>query len=171
MRKNDLIEQNNVLFDKLQKSLVINKDLQEEINKKNEQVLQMQNQLNELSKRVEELSKNNGFVVRTDLESCDIEEPIETNADNVVENEPIKFSEEIEYGAKIIGKIVVESAKASEQVADNVELKNLILFKTESIKAEILSICNSDVSFEDKKGMIDFQLQEAIDYYRSIVAQ
>ncbi len=172
MRKKDLIEQNSVLFDKLQKSLVVNKDLKTELQNKDGLLNEMQQQIDELVKKVEALSNKNTFNINyeniNEITPSQNDEEITENCEEV---EPIKFSDEIEYGSKIIGKIVIESAKASEKVAENAELKNLILFKTESIKAEILNICDSEISFEDKKSMIDFQLQEAIDYYRSIIAQ
>ena len=178
MKKKDLFEQNNELFDKLQKSLVINKRLESELTNKDDMLLKLQQQIDELSKRVEELSHaaENTFTVDYGVKTSDAQlDERKTSPESVSEPdvmaEEIKFSDEIEYGAKIIGKIVVESAKATELVANNKELVNLILFKTESIKAEILNICNSEVSFDDKKSMIDFQLQEATDYYKSILAQ
>lgn len=172
MKKKDLLEQNSVLFDKLQKSLVINKDLKAELHNKDSELKSLQQQIDELVKKVEALSNNNAFAVNyVETNNIVTIEDKEEIAEEKIDIEPIRFSDEIEYGSKIIGKIVVESAKATEQVSENAELKNLILFKTESIKAEILNICNSEISIEDKKSMIDFQLQEAIDYYRSIIAQ
>ena len=171
MRKKDLLSQNASLFDKLQKSIVQNRELKKEIDIKNSIVVQMQKRLDELSKKVDALSANQNSFVLQEKAVLSAEEQTEdfTNEDAVVQT--VALSSEIEYGAKIIGKIVVESAKATEKIGDNSELRNLIMFKTESIKAEILSICNSDVSLDDKKRMIDFQLEEAIDYYRSIIAQ
>lgn len=181
MKKKDLFEQNNELFDKLQRSLVINKKLKAELSNKDDMLLKLQQQIDELSERIEELSHatENAFAVDYNVQESvlansqdiELEAATEPIPEPIVKLEQVKFSDEIEYGAKIIGKIVVESAKATEIVANNKELVNLILYKTESIKAEILSICNSEVSFVDKKSMIDFQLQEAIDYYKSILAQ
>ena len=86
-------------------------------------------------------------------------------------------SPEIEYGAAVIGKIVVEAAKYINRVTSRgeqeytKELINLILGRTEVAKSEILSIVSSDAGTDEKKRGADVQLEQAKDYFESIIAQ
>lgn len=84
---------------------------------------------------------------------------------------------EMDYGAEVIGKVVIEAAKccnrltSGEQSQEVKELLNLILGKTEVVKAEILKIVSSDVSPDDKLPEIDRCFTEAADYFESVMAQ
>ena len=86
-------------------------------------------------------------------------------------------SPEIEYGAAVIGKIVVEAAKYINRVTSRgeqeytKELINLILGRTEVAKSEILGIVSSDAAADEKKRGADAQLEQAKDYFESIIAQ
>ena len=86
-------------------------------------------------------------------------------------------SPEVEYGAAVIGKIVVEAAKYINRVTSRgeqeytKELINLILGRTEVAKSEILSIVSSDAGADEKKRGADAQLEQAKDYFESIIAQ
>lgn len=82
----------------------------------------------------------------------------------------------MEFGAEIIGKIVIESAKYADLVAasvspDKKELLNLIMGKSEVCKAEILNIVTGSASNETKISLINSQLSEAVDYFKSVAAQ
>ena len=82
----------------------------------------------------------------------------------------------MEFGAEIIGKIVIESAKYADLVAASTtinkkELLNLIMGKSEVSKAEILNIVTSDAATDTKISLINAQLSEAVDYFKSVVAQ
>lgn len=139
-------------------------------------------------------------------ETCEIaEEPVETceiavetteEAEEVLieEEEPEKVIEKkvlnilptteevilpdsmMEFGAEIIGKIVIESAKYADLVAASTtvnkkELLNLIMGKSEICKAEILNIVTSESETDIKISLINAQLSEATDYFKSVVAQ
>lgn len=98
------------------------------------------------------------------------QEPVESP------DEPIVLDDVMEYGSRIIGMIVVESAKYADQISgsageDKKDLINLIMGKTEVCKAEILSITLCDAADESKRSLIDSQYTEAIDYFKSVVAQ
>lgn len=172
MSKKDLLQQNTVLFDNLNKFKLENIDLKKELEIKSEVIAGMQQRIDLLTKQIDELkAKVPQFKIEMgDDKTSDVllNEPAEPVINN---NSSLTLSEEIEYGAKVIGKIVVEQAKANEKVGDNSELKNLMLFKTECIKTEILTICNSEVPLSDKIRLIDDQFIEATDYFRSIIAQ
>lgn len=92
------------------------------------------------------------------------------------EQEPV-VSEEFEYAASVIGKTVVKSTKVCNELAltngeiDTKELVNLVLGRTEVLKAEILKILNSDNDFEQKKDLMQKEQNDAYDYFDSIKAQ
>lgn len=84
---------------------------------------------------------------------------------------------EMDYGAEVIGKVVVEAAKCCNRLTSGEpsqavkELVNLILGKTEVTKADILKIVSSDTSPEAKMQEIDRCFTEAADYFESVMAQ
>ena len=92
------------------------------------------------------------------------------------ETEAATLDDAMEYGAEIIGKIVVESARYSDMVNDkpsenNKDLINLIMGKTEICKAEILTIATRELDYNTKRDLMDSQLNDAIDYFKSVLAQ
>ena len=75
-----------------------------------------------------------------------------------------------------IGKIVCESVKATRIISasdseNKKELLNLIMGKGEIAKNEIFNVTESDVSAEAKQELIDAQVAEAIDYFKSVAEQ
>ena len=83
---------------------------------------------------------------------------------------------ETDYGASVIGEIVISAAKycnrlTSEPTEEKRELVNLILGRTEVAKAEILKIISADGSFETKKNAIIREKAAAEDYFQSVMAQ
>lgn len=100
---------------------------------------------------------------------------IETEKEIIVELPPL-VNEAVEYGSVAIGKIICESVKATRTIGDSVsenkkELLNLIMGKGEIAKNEIFNITESDVSAEAKRELIDAQVVEAIDYFKSVAEQ
>ena len=86
------------------------------------------------------------------------------------------LTEEMELGAKIIGAAVVESAKICNQITaiggeDSKELVNLVLSRCEVLKAEILAICCSETTQNQKIDMMETEKNAAYDYFNSILAQ
>ena len=82
----------------------------------------------------------------------------------------------MEYGAVIIGKITVESAKCCDIISKNggenvKELLSLVMGKSELSKAEILNIAMCDADDEQKKSLIDKELTDATDYFKSVSEQ
>lgn len=86
-------------------------------------------------------------------------------------------SKDTEYGAAVIGRLVIEAAKycnrltAGEQSGEVKELVNLILGRTEVAKAEILKIVTSDKPSEQKSEETDRCFEQAADYFKSVMAQ
>ncbi len=92
-------------------------------------------------------------------------------------NENSAVSEITEYGAQVIGKIIITSTAYcnalntsyhGEQVK---ELVDLILSKTDAAKSKILEIISNDLSFDDKKDSIDNQQTLAYDYFERVISQ
>lgn len=86
------------------------------------------------------------------------------------------LSEEMELGAKIIGKTVIEAARICNQITetggeDSKELVNLVLGRCEVLKAEILAISCCEVNFQQKEEMMISEQNAACDYFNSILAQ
>ena len=126
-------------------------------------------------------------VIETKVELKEIkEETIETTVEDTSAKKPLKIlpmGEEVvlpdsimEFGAEIIGKIVIESAKYADLVTASTtlnkkELLNLIMGKSEVCKAEILNIVTSGATTDAKISLINAELSEATDYFKSVVAQ
>ncbi|MBO5357942.1 MAG: hypothetical protein J6A78_01295 [Clostridia bacterium] len=86
------------------------------------------------------------------------------------------LTEEMEIGAKIIGKTVIEATKICNLITENggedsKELVNLVLSRCEVLKAEILAICRCEVNFDQKLSMMESEQTAAVDYFNSILAQ
>ena len=86
------------------------------------------------------------------------------------------LSEEMEMGAKIIGKTVIEAAKICNQITEkggeeSKELVNLVLGRCEVLKAEILAIARCEVNISQKEEMMISEQNAAYDYFNSILAQ
>lgn len=114
-----------------------------------------------------------GFIVKTEENPVTQAIPLEEKTDA----EPVVLKDDImEYGSRTIGKIIVESAKYANVISatDNEnkkELINLIMGKAEVAKAEVFNISTSEITCDNKKEMIDAQLVEATDYFKSVAAQ
>lgn len=125
----------------------------------------------ELKKQVEALNDENNFLRENQKKS----EPLKELENRMISQNLI--SKETEYGAQVIGQIVISAAKhcnlltASSDKSDIKELINLILGRTEVAKAEILKTVSSQLDFEEKKTYINAQKNAAEDYFASIMAQ
>ncbi len=108
----------------------------------------------------------------------------EEKTENEISFEDIKETEipvtELEpstqYGAQIIGKIILDGTKISNTFAENqnafsIDLINLVLGKTEVCKAAIYDICHSDKSDDEKMNLIDAVYSECADYFNGLTKQ
>ncbi len=94
--------------------------------------------------------------------------------EKVITNATLK--PDMEYGAAIIGKIVIAAAEYSNRLTiggddRHKELLNLILGKTEMAKSEILSVIETNDSFDIKCAKIDQILAVSKEYFESVIAQ
>ncbi len=113
----------------------------------------------------EEKTDSVGFTVRV-VDQVDLSE----NTSSDEELNPM------EYGAVIIGKITVESAKCCDVITKNggndvKELLSLVMGKSELAKAEILNIAMSEDGDTVKREKIDAMLLETTDYFKSVSEQ
>ncbi len=117
------------------------------------------------------------FYENEDLEEV-AEQPQEAVQEVVEQNAPVEIpiTQEQEYGAAVIGKIVLESARCCNQLTssgDNryKELVNLILGRAEVAKSEVLDIVSAKVDFSEKQKMMDACCVEALEYFANVMRQ
>ncbi len=159
MRKKKLIEQNLNLFEDLQKT-------QLELNELKKQLAQNVDEINTLKAQLEAAKEPKAV--------DEVTEPMRRLEEKVIINATLK--PDMEYGANIIGKIVVAAAEYSNRLTiggddRHKELLNLILGKTEMAKAEILSVIETNDSFDVKCAKIDQILAVTKEYFESVIAQ
>lgn len=164
-----MIQQNRELFDKLQFANLNIKRLRDENTVLKEKLDILNNQLNKLNEKVK--AYNETAEVKPEDGNA-----TENHYGKAESSEPVELPAETEYGAKIIGDIVLQSVNYSNRLSvvqkSNVkELVNLILGKTEVAKSEVLNIVLSDVSLENKFQMMDTVYNETIEYFKSILEQ
>lgn len=157
MRKKVLIEQNLALFEQLQKAQLEVNELKKTLKGYDEKMAKLEGELEELRKAEE---------VQT--------APLKKLEEKVIANANLK--PDVEYGAKIIGEIVVSATNYSNNLtaggeSANRELVNLILGKTEVAKSEILNIVSGEASLDVKQSLIDSVRDDAQEYFKSVMAQ
>ena len=157
MRKKDLLTQNTQLFDEISEAQLQISSLKKEIADRDREIEGLKKEIERLNAKI------------------NATEPLKALEKKVIKQTEV--SQEVDYGATVIGKTVVEAAKCCNEVAAkgnpelSKELVNLILGRTEVAKSEILSIVSSEDSFETKKQKIDAQYENAVDYFISVTAQ
>lgn len=185
MRKKLLMMQNDDLFNRLQRTTLELERLRKENSRLNDIVVSLNDRLDICNAKIEEYKNNAVSEITLTVGKSESEGREQTHqaADTTVTNEPVQkitevpvLSDDMIFGSEIIGDIVVDAARCSNDLAamgraDAKELINLTLGKSEVAKAEILNIISSDVDFETKKQLMLSQKQEAQEYFKSILAQ
>ncbi len=159
MRKKKLIEQNLSLFEDLQKT-------QREISELKKLLSENANEIKSLKAQLDKAKE-----VETETT---VTEPMRRLEEKVISNAILK--PDMEYGAKVIGQIVVSAAEYSNKLTvggddSKKELVNLILGKTEMAKAEILSVVQTNDSFDIKCAKMDQIAAVSKEYFESVLAQ
>ncbi len=159
MRKKKLIEQNLSLFEQLQKT--------------QGEIVELKRML---TKSADEISVLKAKIAENKVEEKPqaVTEPMRRLEEKVIANATLK--PDMEYGALVIGKIVVAAAEYSNKLTiggdeSKKELVNLILGKTEVAKAEILSVIETGDSFDVKCTKMDQIATLAKEYFESVIAQ
>lgn len=157
MRKKDLLQQNSRLFDELQKTRFELNDLKKQLNSRENEIEFLKTELKNRENKSEEPT-----------------EPMHRLEEKVIAT--ANSNPDFDYGAKIIGEIVVCAAEYSNKLTlggddRHKELVNLILGKTEIAKAEILSVVESNDTFEVKCTKIDNIATVSKEYFESVAAQ
>lgn len=157
MRKSEMLKQNTELFDRLTDAELKITALKKEIAERDSIISSLKAENERLNARLSATA------------------PLKTLEQKVTKQ--AELSPEVEYGAEVIGKTVLEAARycneltASAKTETEKELLNLILGRTEVAKAEILKIVGSDDELELKKQKIDGQYKTAAEYFESVKAQ
>ncbi len=166
MRKKDLFNQNVSLFEQLQSARI-------EIKRLNSLICSLTDKIEALEsakENNESLDKEKETVFRVDsAEDSDNEISF-----SVIDN--IKLDEITQYGAEIIGKIVVSASQYSNSltVGGNTkyrELVNLLLGRTEVAKADILAAVTSENTPDEIKNSINDIYDTTLEYFSSVMAQ
>ena len=89
---------------------------------------------------------------------------------------PIEFGEEINYASAQIGKVIVKiSDFCNNMVSTNNqnarELINLALGRGEVFKADVMTVLQSNVSFNDKSSIIEDKIKDVDSYIISLYGQ
>ncbi len=163
MRKKKLIEQNLALFENLQKTKLQVNELQEILNKNAEEIKNLKAQLAVQKEQLQQPPKQ-----------PPVTEPMRKLEEKILLNATLK--PDVEYGAKVIGKLVISAAEYSNRLSiggdeTRKELINLILGKTEMTKAEILSVVEDADSLEAKYAKMDQIAASTDEYFKSVIAQ
>ncbi len=177
MLKKNLIKQNGELFDRLNDANGRIAELEAQLQEREGELESLNDQVLELRRELAERQ------AQKDEEPTD-EVPVETVEEKKEQNEQpeiptpavIKVEDCVEYGAQVIGKIVVSAAGFSNRLtvdgdSSKRELVNLILGRTEVAKSEILDITSGEAEDSIKRYMIDRVHDEALEYFKSVMAQ
>ena len=156
LRKRKIIEQNAVLFERIEK-------LKRQIEKLNVK-------LKDANAEIERLNEEKSAAAEAVLDTAT---PIKKIEEKVILSAP-EFNA-ADYGAKAIGKIVlsaseITSSLSGESGAGKIELVNLILGKAEVSKAEILNAVSSDISDKEKKMIIDSVVLKSREYFDKAIS-
>ena len=162
MRKKKLIEQNLSLFEDLQKAKAELKEAKRLISRNVDEINALKA---ELAKAKEEQNPH---------QEEKTTEPMHRLEEKVITVATVK--PDMEYGSDVIGKIVISAAEYSNKLTiggddSHKELVNLILGKTEIAKSEILSVIQTDESFDIKCAKIDQIAAVTKEYFESVLAQ
>ena len=157
MRKKDLIRQNLPLSDALQKTQLELSELKKQLKSYSDEIKALKSELSDKENEIQQTT-----------------EPMRRLEEKVITSASLK--PDVEYGAKVIGEIVVSAADYSNKLtqggdSSHKELINLILGKTELTKAEILSVTQTDDELEVKRVKIDQIAKTANEYFESVLAQ
>lgn len=157
MRKKDLIRQNLTLSDALQKTQLELSELKKQLKSYSDEIKALKSELSDKENEIQQTT-----------------EPMRRLEEKVITTASLK--PDVEYGAKVIGEIVVSAADYSNKLtqggdSSHKELINLILGKTELTKAEILSVTQTDDELEVKRVKIDQIAKTANEYFESVLAQ
>jgi len=146
--------------------LKICKKTQRELAELKKQLVQNADEIQKLKSQLENAKPEESQPVVT--------EPMRRLEEKIITNATLK--PDMEYGAKVIGQIVVSAAQYSNKLTlggddSHKELVNLILGKTEMAKSEILSVIQTDDAFDVKCVKMDQIAAVSKEYFESVLAQ
>ena len=156
MRKKELINENRLISAELLKERQSNTDLMAQLQEKSRQIALLTDEIEELKRlvRAEETEDDNLY--------SDIENEVEEVAD---EKEDI-----LNYGAVIIGKVVMAAAEYCGRItSDDEEKLNAaiadIFERMESVKTEVFDIVSSDNSEYTKRSLMEREYRSAVSFF------
>ena len=174
MRKNELFEQNSFLFNRLQS---VNAELEKYKKLYEENIKEINALRHALAKtEMEAAAEAQRETQQPEISAAEQEPEHERRESRKIIPCDVTLDGADAYGAEIIGKIVLEGAKASRFFAESPneyskDLINLVLGKTEVCKAQIYDICKSDSDEAVKCARMDVVLSQAVEYFNNLNEQ
>ena len=173
MLKRKLVKQCEDLFEKLNSANAT-------ISKQKDIIDSLRKEIFVLNEEIERLSAESQIQPEEAVEVDEVIDEANTKINEVKMVIPEEKSDELnitDYASSVIGKIVIEATKKSNQIssvgatAENKELINLILGRTEVAKSEILNIVLSNLEDSDKRVSIDKVYLDSCEYFKGILLQ
>lgn len=158
MRKKELVNENRFITEELLKERQSNSDLIAELQEKAQQINLLNNEIKELKE-----------LIATNNISDNVEIIIETE-DGVVEEVSDEKENILNYGAVIIGKVVMSAAEyCGRMESDDEERLNAaiadIFERMESVKTEIFDIISSNNSEYTKRSLMEREYRSAVSFF------
>lgn len=159
MRKKELINENRFISEELLRQKESCEDLKLQLDKKCEEIKSLNDKIDELSSILASLNQ----------------EKTEEIAEAVTEEEGTEASI-IDYGAVIIGKVIISAAEYCGRIScDDEERVSLavadIFDRTETVKAEILDIISTDDSYDKKCQLMEREYHAAVSFFDRTAAR
>lgn len=170
MRKKELINENKIISEELQRIKIDNDALTIQLNKKLEEI-------DLLYKKVEELNTLLAAKIKELSEVLEENASLKAKMVGIEEDDETQEEQDIlEYGAVIIGKVIVSGAEYTIRMeSDDQEridaFAQEILDRVESVKREVLSIIFSDISYDRMCQLMEHEYQSAINFFDRVVAR
>jgi len=174
MKKQQYMELTEALKRELRKSRHTADALKQENDALSKENTALNCELSELRQKLSELESQ--LAAQENVFEASVNEIAETTANDIEPAEQVTLGDDMEFGAEIIGKIVLTATKYCNELADvvsneNKELINLILGRAEVAKSEILIITDSDIPSPEKRVAMEKEAIAAEDYFKSVMAQ
>lgn len=165
MRKKELINENKFISEELQKIKNENEIIKSQLDNKLEEIKLLHEKIKELNMLLAAKTDELNRVIKSLSEKGESIEEIEE------ENRDI-----LDYGAVIIGKVIVSGAQYCIRMDSDDEesieaATQVILERVEDVKSEILDIVFSDSSYDKMCQLMEREYHSAISFFDRVVAR
>ena len=176
MKKVKLIENIELLSERLQKADSVIKGLKTELSEKDREISTLKNRVFELENQIALKEEEKEVFEEKTEEKCE-QTPVSMDFQSISLNEAKEADGDInEYAVKAISTIVTESVKinctlASVNGENRKELINLVLGRCEVAKEEISNLLATGLDKEGIRAAIDKEKASALEYFSAVLGQ